>query len=213
MGTRNLVCVFSSGRYAVAQYGQWDGYPEGQGVKALEFARSMNATDFREKLKLCRFLSEEEIQARWVECGAGPGDLVPMSVSDELKRRYPTLSRDAGADVLRAISKADAEVPLRDSLAFAGDSLFCEWVWVIDLDRGTFEGFKGFNNDPVIEGERFAHLVAPENTIDRVRKNKEPYYPCRKVGEWRLETLPTEEDFIEYFEKLEAEIEANETAE
>jgi len=28
MGTRNLTCVMKDGQYKVAQYGQWDGYPE-----------------------------------------------------------------------------------------------------------------------------------------------------------------------------------------
>lgn len=35
MGTRNLTAVYLDGQYKVAQYGQWDGYPEGQGITAL----------------------------------------------------------------------------------------------------------------------------------------------------------------------------------
>lgn len=31
MGTRNLTCVVLDGEFKVAQYGQWDGYPEGSG--------------------------------------------------------------------------------------------------------------------------------------------------------------------------------------
>ena len=37
MGTRNLVCVVKGGEYKVAQYGQWDGYPTGQGETIVEF--------------------------------------------------------------------------------------------------------------------------------------------------------------------------------
>ncbi|KAF2194392.1 hypothetical protein K469DRAFT_773578, partial [Zopfia rhizophila CBS 207.26] len=36
-GTRHLICVFHKGRFVVAQYGQWDGYPEGQGVTLMKF--------------------------------------------------------------------------------------------------------------------------------------------------------------------------------
>lgn len=32
MGTRNLTAVYIDGEYKVAQYGQWDGYPEGPGA-------------------------------------------------------------------------------------------------------------------------------------------------------------------------------------
>ena len=39
MGTRNLTIVYSNGEYKVAQYGQWDGYPEGLGVQLLKYLR------------------------------------------------------------------------------------------------------------------------------------------------------------------------------
>ena len=40
MGTRNLTMVIDKrGDLKVAQYGQWDGYPEGWGVEILNFAR------------------------------------------------------------------------------------------------------------------------------------------------------------------------------
>ena len=39
MGTRHLTCVVKDGDYKVAQYGQWDGYPSGQGIDILTFLR------------------------------------------------------------------------------------------------------------------------------------------------------------------------------
>ncbi|MHC5949058.1 hypothetical protein ACVXZ3_04645 [Providencia hangzhouensis] len=39
MGTRHLICVAKDGDYKVAQYGQWDGYPSGQGLTLLTFLR------------------------------------------------------------------------------------------------------------------------------------------------------------------------------
>jgi len=37
MGTRNLTMVISDGKTKIAQYGQWDGYPSGQGADILAF--------------------------------------------------------------------------------------------------------------------------------------------------------------------------------
>lgn len=37
MGTRNLTCVVLDGKYVVSSYGQWDGYPSGQGKQFLIF--------------------------------------------------------------------------------------------------------------------------------------------------------------------------------
>ena len=40
MGTRNLTLVKDKeGKTKVAQYGQWDGYPEGQGSTILNFIK------------------------------------------------------------------------------------------------------------------------------------------------------------------------------
>jgi hypothetical protein len=37
MGTRHLICVFCQGKWVIAQYGQWDGKPEVQGVAIFRF--------------------------------------------------------------------------------------------------------------------------------------------------------------------------------
>ena len=43
MGTRNLTIVHKNGEYKVAQYGQWDGYPEGLGATLLNFLKNVNS--------------------------------------------------------------------------------------------------------------------------------------------------------------------------
>ena len=42
MGTRHMIAVVNNGKYRVAQYGQWDGYPSGQGVGVLGFLTNGN---------------------------------------------------------------------------------------------------------------------------------------------------------------------------
>lgn len=39
MGTRGLTMVICDGETKVAQYGQWDHYPEGNGITCLEFTK------------------------------------------------------------------------------------------------------------------------------------------------------------------------------
>ena len=42
MGTRHLICVFYKDRFVVAQHGQWDSSPKGQGVTFMKFLRMPN---------------------------------------------------------------------------------------------------------------------------------------------------------------------------
>ena len=73
MGTRNLTAVYYKGEYKIAQYGQWDGYPDGQGVVALSFLRErMDLEKFKKALDNTRQITEEEFQA-----GRLPGPMAP----------------------------------------------------------------------------------------------------------------------------------------
>ena len=192
MGTRNLTCVVSGGEYKVAQYCQWDGYPSGQGVDALEILRGLDLTDFKSKVDKCFWLDEAAEKAAWVACGA-PADSawVGMDVSDKFKEKFPHLHRDCGAQILSYVAASESGLGLADTLDFAADSLFCEWAYVVDLDKGTFEVYKGFNESPVPEGERFAFL----NEKCEERKSGNTYYPIRLEKVYQLDALPTADEF------------------
>lgn len=185
MGTRNLVAVQLNGEYKVAQYGQWDGYPSGQGLTALRFLHGMDRESFIQKLEQNRFLSDDDIKACWVEAGADPeAQFVNMEVSEKFQSLYPHLSRDAGANILQLVAESEAGLGLRNSIEFAKDSLFCEWAYVIDFDKGTFEAYKGFNKEGVEEDARFTG------------SGREEYKAVRLAASWPLSELPDEETFL-----------------
>ena len=201
MGTRHLTCVVKDGEYKVAQYGQWDGYPEGQGKTVLNFLKNeMNRELFENKISKVSFITSEENQARWVEAGAEPNSQwVSMDVSDKHKKMYPENSRDTGAEILSLIQNSDRPVKLQNDLDFAADSLFCEWCYVVDLDKNTFEVYEGFNQQPLDENERFYGLnYDPEHRTEK-------YYPVKHVITFSLDCLPTEEEFLNTFKNNEEE--------
>lgn len=192
MGTRHLTAVVADGDYKVAQYGQWDGYPSGQGKTVLDFLRRTNLNMFADKVRACTFIDADEIEQRWKSVGADDSGFVGMDVDDKFKANWPQLSRDIGAKVLEYIYNQPSGVELKNSLYFVADSLFCEWAYVIDLDKGTFEVYEGFNKKPLDPSERFADMPDDPDNAHR----DERYYPVRLKTTYALDALPTDEQLL-----------------
>jgi len=187
MGTRHLIAVVVDGEFKVAQYGQWDGYPECAGVTVLEFCRELDVPAFAAKVRKASFYTKDELNGLQAE-------LEKFGESRFFGER-PALTRDTGAAVLALVAKSPDGIKLRNQLAFAGDSLFCEWAYVVDLDKGVLEVFKGFNQSPLVEGDRFFNMPGLE--VNR------GYHPVKLVKAFALDKLPTPKQFVKAFEKTE----------
>ena len=87
-----------------------------------------------------------------------------------------------------------------DNLDFAQDSLFCEWAYVVDLDAGVLEVYKGFQTEPHDHG-RFAQEPTHSGSRDSMNESamsqgRTPYYPValvRKVLLWDLAEMSADE--------------------
>lgn len=195
MGTRNLTIVYSNGEYKVAQYGQWDGYPEGLGAQLLKYLKGININELKNAVNECTYLSKEDF------------DEINKKIDEARKdnprflwqKFYPELSRDTGGDILDLIMFKN-KTNLENSLNFAADSLFCEWAYVIDLDKNTYEVYKGFNEEPLNKSERFYFLtpIAEKN----YREDHKNYYPVKFVSKYNLANLPNEKDFLDNINKV-----------
>lgn len=187
MGTRFLTAVFADGQYRVAQYGQWDGYPEGAGVNILHFLRDeLDERRFREELGKLRWADSAKLQELSRRFGADEDGFISIDDHDRMKRVFPEFHRDTGEDILRLIQNGGVlSGALRNDLEFAGDSLFCEWAYVVDFDARVLEVYKWFNKEPLDVTERFAQLP-----------HDGKYYPVKCAASWWLDGLPSDEDFL-----------------
>lgn len=196
MGTRNLTTIVLDGQYRIAQYGQWDGYPSGQGSTVLEFLNGMDREKFEKNLRGCYFFTKENLAELQKE-----GESIGW---DAFWEKYHSMSRDRGAEILQIVQDSEGGIGLKNQLAFAGDSLFCEWAYVIDLDTDRLEVFRGFNQSPLKDGERFKDV--PDLEV------QEGYYPITLAASYPLDSLPSVEqmeiDTQTQEEKEEAETEA-----
>ena len=192
MGTRNLTAVYMDGEYKVAQYGQWDGYPEGQGIICLHFLRDkLNEKCFKDNLIKLRFTKDEEQKALAKEFGARDDGTIRIDDYEKFRRAYPELHRDTGAKILEMIQEGRARI-LNNDINFAADGLFCEWAWVIDFDKRTFEAYQGFKKEQLTENDRFYYLRDLEEN---------GYSGVKIVHEWKIDELPTDEVFLSAFDE------------
>ena len=194
MGTRNLTMVISNGETKVAQYGQWDGYPSGNGVIVLDFLTKTNLDDFKKKLNKVIFVNgnkEKEIE-NWLKSIGSENGWLTGEQSNLYQKKYPYLTRDNGANILQMIMDGEEdEIWVTDSTDFAGDSLFCEWAYLIDLDKNKLEVYEGFNQEPLTIEDRFFHLKDKDSE----------YYPIKMVKSYDLNNLPLEDEFLKDLEK------------
>lgn len=190
MGTQSLTCVVLDGQFKIAQYGQFDGYPSGQGSTALSIMREIVAQNkldrFRDKVRTLTKLTDAQHKQLWIDVGADPSkDYVSMEIGNAFDAKHPELSRRTGAEILSLVLNRDITcVQISDD--FANDSLFCEWCYVIDLDQALFEVYRGFQKQPHSKG-RFS-----KNSCE-----SSGYYPVGLVKSYSLKSLPTTDVFVQ----------------
>ena len=156
MGTRHLIVVKSNKKTKVAQYGQYDGYPGGQGVDILNFLQTSNLSLFKRMVDgLSFYESDKELEGL-------DGDT------------NPEVSRSTSSKLLNLIYAGSVRKVV-NSESFADDSLYCEWCYVIDLDKNTLEVYShsDFGN----------------------HENK--FHALTLVNSFELQSLPSEKEFIE----------------
>lgn len=152
MGTRGAY-GFRLDRTDKVTYNHFDSYPEGLG---LDLLRELSACDHSQLAEIARqILLVREDSTPTPEQIAQLSKWADVGVSRQSLDDWYCLLRDAQGKLSPWISR---EVPVMiDSHEFLGDSLFCEWAYIINLDDGTFEVYRGFNKVPTAAG-RYAAL-------------------------------------------------------
>lgn len=200
MGTRNLTIVVQNNEPKIAQYGQWDGYPDGVGVGILSFLKEDGNLDkLKANLSKCRFLDEKGIDKDFIESyekNTPNWSNEPDNRTPEQKEWWSTyMTRDLADEILTNVANSNLdEIILGNRYEFAVNSLSCEWAYVIDLDKNTFEVYEGYNQSPLSETERFFPLGQYDE-----------YYPVKLAKSFDISSLPERDEFIACFQNEEQE--------
>jgi hypothetical protein len=194
MGTRSLTVVVHNNEVKVAQYGQWDGYPKGQGKTLLSFLKDASKVEtLKQLLPKVRFQTQKDIkeQTEFLKSIGCENGWMNIEQGKLFRNKYPLHHRDVGGEILDLILllKDSNEFILTDAYYFAADSLWCEWAYVVDFDKNTFEVYAGLNSEEISKEDRFFSLY----------KKGEKYKPVKLFMSFSLDELPDEKEFIKHF--------------
>lgn len=123
MGTRHLQTVITKqGETKIRQYGQWDGYPEGQGVEILKYLKKGNLAKYQENLEKIPIITDAQIK----------------EVDDDKNwsKNYPYLSRDCGSDIHQMIE--EGHVKFVQFIELEEADKWCEGFYTIDFQKNLF---------------------------------------------------------------------------
>ena len=178
MGTRGLIVVKHKCKYPVAQYCQFDMYPDGHGVEILSFLKKLN----KDKLWSCFKTQLDKI----VDVTGNISDNHSSMEIDFYYKNRPQLARNFSSKVLPFIlNNTQHEIELENDFNFGYDSLFCEWCYVIDLDTKTFNVYSG-HGDPHkrLPIDELFYSYDPIMYLDKM------YYGVKLVKSYSLYGLP-----------------------
>jgi hypothetical protein len=134
MGTRNLTIVKNlEGTTKIAQYGQWDGYPQHSGIVALEFLRDkVNRDNLLVELQNVEFITNEECDTIYKSFETTDWE------NKAFLNAYPGLHRDTGIEILEVVANSMGTIKTIDNSEFAKDTLFCEGIYEVDFSTNKF---------------------------------------------------------------------------
>jgi hypothetical protein len=180
MGTRGLTKVVYKGETIVAQYGQWDHYPEGQGVTLFHTLTNPDVVKaFIEKIPQIYYPSDSDVQAllKPFQDGVMDGSL-SMDSGKKFAEQFPTLTRDTGGEIFRVIADwDDSPIPIVRDLEFENDELFCEGVYTINLDQEffhtQFSKYKGSWDISLLVGfESLREMKSPDDYLESCKDSQ-----------------------------------------
>lgn len=194
MSTRGIVCVQKDNQYKFAMANHYDSYPEGLGVDVLKLVKE-HRIGIEQNLHLVEMVSRNEILSKCYILAGSKTNYENMKMFDRSETMEKVLGImdlqfDSPVDLLEDIANGE-KIKIEDGLRFAAESLMCEYGYVINLDDKKLEVYIGFNTIPLSPNERFAEL--------EVRHNK--YYQIKKICEFDITNLPTEDEFLNSISK------------
>jgi hypothetical protein len=180
-----------------AMYNHWDSYPTGLGEVMVKWMLAQDG-DFSDAIeKFDRLTAVDENAEPTEDQKLALVRYLNLSVGSRTDSDWYNLLRDTQGNPVGALEAGF----FADYFKFGEDSLFCEYGYVVDLDRKVLEVYKGFQTAPHEEG-RWAGGAS--RTVDF--GSRDTYHPIKLIEEFTLPDLIQNPDVMEILEaKLDSE--------
>lgn len=123
MGTRHQqIVIAKNGDVKISQYGQWDGYPGGQGIEILRYLLNGNLDKYQENLIQIPLITDAQLEL--------------VEKDDHWTDNYPYLSRDCGSNIHQLIE--DGVVEFVSHIDNVEADKWCEGFYTIDFSKNEF---------------------------------------------------------------------------
>lgn len=140
MGTRHAQYVINKeGERKVAQYGQWDGYPKGQGLDILHFLSTIDLDKFNNEVSKLRVANDEDYER--INKFVDEIEIKKLSRDEEKMElrsnaEWYALSRDCGSNLHQLVY--DGKVQVVDLIDDEEAHKHCVGFYTIDLQKKKF---------------------------------------------------------------------------
>ena len=191
MGTRGVFGVHIDGKSKLA-YAQFDSYHLVGQVRQM--LKEHDMTWLKSQAKALLAVDEKVLPTPQQVKKLAP--YTDLGVSNQSTKDWYCLFRKAQGSIQDLLS-IGMYLP---SETFVKESLFCEWGYVLNLDAGTFEVYKGFQCKPHKKG-LFADQWDKKKKWKPEYKGQDRYYPIALVISFPLADIP--EDWLD---RLQAEL-------
>lgn len=208
MGTRGAFGVIINEQEKIS-YNQMDSYPGGHGIDNLHWLREVvdngelpKITALAEKLRVVDNEKKKPTQ-KDIERLA---PYTSLGVSSQSTDDWYCLTRGTHGDIGAILDCGY----ILDGSDFPLDSLFCEWAYIIDLDKSVFEVYKGFQEKKPKKGRWAGRPTSAEDTANYkehlywcAKNHREPWLPEKSqykavelIASWPFDALPDDGTFL-----------------
>jgi hypothetical protein len=203
VGTRGAFGVIIGEQEKIG-YNQFDSYPQGFGIENLRWLREADLIEVRQRAEAVQVVDNDRKPTP--DEVAALQQVTDLGVSEQSTDDWYCLTRHTHGSIEAMLECGF----ILDSHTFPLDGLFCEWAYIVDLDRNVFEVYEGFQTSLPTKGRWAGRPTAEEDAVNYeehlkwcAENGRDPwqhevseYKAVTLIASWPLDALPSDEEFL-----------------